>query len=65
MPHPRVNGLASKNSPRTERYGAGRALRKSVARETYAEYPPASGRTASTCPAPDPFADPRIENARG
>jgi uncharacterized protein (DUF2252 family) len=46
MPHPRVNGIPPKNSPRAERYEAGRALRNRVARETHAECPPASGRDA-------------------
>jgi hypothetical protein len=44
MPHPRANGIPPKNSPRAERYEAGRALRKRVALETHAECPPASGR---------------------
>jgi hypothetical protein len=44
MPHPRANGIPPKNSPRAERYAAGRELRKQVARETHAECPPASGR---------------------
>jgi uncharacterized protein (DUF2252 family) len=44
MPHPRVNGIPPKISPRAERYEAGRALRQRVARETHAECPPASGR---------------------
>jgi hypothetical protein len=44
MPHPHVNGIPPKNSPRAERYEAGRALRQRVARETQAECPPASGR---------------------
>jgi len=44
MPHPRVNGIPAKNSPRAERYGAGRALRKRVTREGHAECPPASNR---------------------
>ncbi len=44
MPHPRANGIPPKNSPRAERYEAGRALRKRVARETHADCPPASGR---------------------
>ena len=44
MPHQHVNGIPPKNSPRAERYEAGRALRQRVARETQAECPPASGR---------------------
>jgi uncharacterized protein (DUF2252 family) len=44
MPHPRASGILPKNSPRAERYEAGRALRKRVARETHADCPPASGR---------------------
>jgi uncharacterized protein (DUF2252 family) len=44
MPHPRANGIPPKNLPRAERYEAGRALRKRVARETHADCPPASGR---------------------
>jgi Uncharacterized protein conserved in bacteria (DUF2252) len=44
MPHPRANGNPPKNSPRAERYEAGRALRKRVARENHADCPPASGR---------------------
>ncbi len=44
MPHPRVNGIPPKNSPRAERYDAGQALRKSVAREAHAGCPPGSGR---------------------
>lgn len=44
MPHPRANGIPPKNSPRAERYEAGRALRKRVARETHADCPPASSR---------------------
>ncbi|HEY4848916.1 MAG TPA: DUF2252 domain-containing protein [Methylocella sp.] len=44
MPHPHLNGIPSKNAPRAERYEAGRALRKRVARETHAECPPASRR---------------------
>jgi uncharacterized protein (DUF2252 family) len=44
MPNPRVAGIPPKNSPRAERYVAGRALRKRVARETHAQCPPASGR---------------------
>src|ERR1700726_3293268 len=44
MPHPRANGIPLKNLPRAERYEAGRALRKRVARETHADCPPASGR---------------------
>jgi uncharacterized protein (DUF2252 family) len=44
MPHPRANGIPPKNSPRADRYAAGRELRKQVARETHAECPPASGR---------------------
>jgi uncharacterized protein (DUF2252 family) len=44
MPHPRANGVPPKNSPRAERYEAGRALRQRVARETHADCPPASGR---------------------
>ncbi|MGB6708711.1 MAG: DUF2252 domain-containing protein [Methylocella sp.] len=44
MPHPRENGIPPKNSPRGERYEAGRALRKRVALETHAECPAASGR---------------------
>lgn len=48
MPHPHANGIPSKNSPRAERYDAGRALRIRVARETHAECPPASGRDPVT-----------------
>ncbi|MGH6847154.1 MAG: DUF2252 domain-containing protein [Methylocella sp.] len=48
MPDPRVNGIPPKNSPRAERYQAGRALRKSVAREDHAGCPPASGRDPVT-----------------
>ncbi|MGH6795627.1 MAG: DUF2252 family protein, partial [Methylocella sp.] len=44
MPQPNGNGIPPKNSPRAERYEAGRALRRSLARETHAECPPASGR---------------------
>ncbi|MGH6856706.1 MAG: DUF2252 family protein, partial [Methylocella sp.] len=44
MRQPRVNGIPPKNSPRTERYQAGRELRKHVALETHAECPPGSGR---------------------
>ena len=44
MPYPRVNGIPPVNSPRAERYEAGRALRKRVARESHADCPPASGR---------------------
>ncbi|MGH6936676.1 MAG: DUF2252 family protein [Methylocella sp.] len=44
MPHPRAHGIPPKNSPRAERYEAGRALRKRVALETHAECPRASGR---------------------
>jgi uncharacterized protein (DUF2252 family) len=44
MPQPRANGIPPKNSPRAERYEAGRALRNRVARETHAACPPASGR---------------------
>jgi uncharacterized protein (DUF2252 family) len=44
MPHPRVNGIPPKISPRAERHEAGRALRQRVARETHAECPPVSGR---------------------
>jgi hypothetical protein len=44
MPHPRVNGIPARNLPRSERYEAGRALRKRVAREDNAGCPPASGR---------------------
>ena len=44
MPHPRVNGIPARKLPRAERYEAGRALRKRVARETHADCPRASGR---------------------
>ncbi|MGI8567892.1 MAG: DUF2252 family protein [Methylocella sp.] len=44
MPHPRVNGIPPNNSPRAERYEAGRELRKRVALETHAGCPQASGR---------------------
>jgi uncharacterized protein (DUF2252 family) len=44
MPHPRVNGIPARNLPRAERYEAGRALRKRLAREDHAGCPPASGR---------------------
>jgi uncharacterized protein (DUF2252 family) len=44
MPQPRVNGIPARHLPRAERYEAGRALRKRVARETHAGCPPASGR---------------------
>ncbi len=44
MPHPQANAIPPKNSPRADRYEAGRALRKLVARETHADCPPASGR---------------------
>ncbi len=44
MPHPGANGIPPKNSPRAERYEAGRALRNRVALETHAECPQASGR---------------------
>ena len=44
MPHQLANGIPPKNAPRMERYAAGRALRKRVAREAHAECPPASGR---------------------
>jgi uncharacterized protein (DUF2252 family) len=44
MPHPHVNGIPARNLPRAERYEAGRALRKRVAREDHADCPPASGR---------------------
>jgi uncharacterized protein (DUF2252 family) len=44
MQHSPENGIPPKNSPRAERYEAGRALRQRVARETHAECPPAQGR---------------------
>ncbi|MGO8845414.1 MAG: DUF2252 domain-containing protein [Methylocella sp.] len=44
MANSSVNGIPAKNLPRAKRYEAGRALRNSVARESHAECPPASGR---------------------
>jgi uncharacterized protein (DUF2252 family) len=44
MPYPRLAGIPRKNSPRAERYEAGRALRKRVPLETHAQCPSASGR---------------------
>ena len=44
MANSSLNGIPAKNLPRAKRYEAGRALRNSVARESHAECPPASGR---------------------
>ena len=44
MANSSLNGIPAKNLSRAKRYEAGRALRNSVARESHAECPPASGR---------------------
>jgi uncharacterized protein (DUF2252 family) len=44
MPNSSLNGIPAKNLPRTERFEAGRALRKRVALESHADCPPAAGR---------------------
>jgi uncharacterized protein (DUF2252 family) len=46
MTNPSLNAVPAKTLPRAERYEAGRALRKRMAREPHAECPPASSRDA-------------------